>query len=77
MKPFTGDMEPTAFVCKGCGARVQEEKYGSGFKSCGMVVADRKYYLCCRCLSFVMELLEALPSSESRGKFSDELRLMK
>lgn len=60
-----GDMEPRAFVCKGCSCRVQEAKHGSGFEKCGVIIADCQYHLCRRCLSIVMEFLE----SYERGSF--------
>jgi len=60
-KPQPGEMEPTAFVCAGCFGRVQEVKYGAGFRGCGSVRADREYRLCPKCLSAVRKFLESLP----------------
>ena len=68
-----GEMEPTAFICKGCSARIQEAKYGAGFERCGAVMADKKYMLCRRCLSIVMELLEAMADQAALAKFCREL----
>jgi hypothetical protein len=60
-KPRPGEMEPSAFICAGCFDRVQETKYGAGFRGCGSVRADREYRLCPKCLSAVRKFLESLP----------------
>lgn len=69
-----GDMEPNAFICKGCGTRFQEIKYGAGFERCGAVMAaGKKYMLCPRCLSYVMEFLESLSDPSRLVSFTREL----
>lgn len=71
LKP--GDMEPTAFICKGCEIRVQETRFGAGFQRCGAVMADKKYMLCPRCISLVMEFLESLTELPRLVSFTREL----
>jgi len=66
-KPGPGDMEPTAFICAGCSSRIQEPKYGTGFRGCGSLRADKEYRLCPRCLSAMRKFLDSLPDFWKRG----------
>lgn len=53
-------MQPGAFLCSGCGRRVEETYHGSGFEKCGSLRHDEEDMLCPRCLSILKEVLDAL-----------------